>query len=271
MRANDGLQKPPLSAAGASHPRATVTVVIPVKDDAMPLDACLSALANQTFMPDEIIVVDNDSSDHSADVAARHGARVLRCMRPGIPAASSHGYDHATGDLILRLDADCVPSHTWVEAMVTAFADHPDVDAFTGGARFIDGPRPLRLSLAVLYLGAYAAVTAPALGHLPLFGSNMAMRAQAWRGVKNAVCRDDAEVHDDLDLAFHLGAGRRIRYVREASMGISMRPFGSSRSMAVRVARGFRTVGVHWPHDFPPFRVARRVTRRTGLSSEVSR
>lgn len=251
------------SATGVPTVRATVTIVIPVKDDATRLDACLHALARQTLLPDEIIVVDNGSSDHSADVAARHGARVLHCLQPGIPAASSHGYDHATSDLILRLDADCVPSKTWVDAMATAFAQQPHVDAFTGGARFIDGPRALRHTLAAVYLGAYVAVTTPALGHLPLFGSNMAMRAQVWRGVQASICRHDAELHDDLDLAYHLGEGRRIRYLPGTLMGMSMRPFGSPRSMATRVGRGFRTVGVHWPRDFPPIRVVRRVAART--------
>lgn len=245
-----------------AEPPLTVSVVIPVKDDADHLQQCLTALARQTRRPGEIIVVDNGSADSSASVAAAFGATVVRCDQPGIPAASALGYDTATGDLILRLDADCIPAEDWVEETVDAFVRHPRVSVFTGGARFIDGPRVLRTPLAGAYLGAYAAVTATALGHLPLFGSNLAFRRSAWLAVRADVQRDDPEVHDDLDLAFHFGERHRIRYLPNTEMGISMRPFRSGRAFARRVRRGFRTVIRHWPQDFPSVRWVRLALRR---------
>jgi len=246
----------------SADPPLTVSVVIPVKDDADHLQQCLTALSRQTLRPGEIVVVDNDSADSSADVATSFGATVVRCDQPGIPAASARGYDAATGDLILRLDADCIPAEDWVEETVDAFVRHPRVAVFTGGARFIDGPRILRAPLASAYLGAYAAVTATALGHLPLFGSNLAFRRSAWLAVRADVQRDDPEVHDDLDLAFHFGERHRIRYLRNTEMGISMRPFWSGHAFARRVSRGFRTVIRHWPQDFPSVRWVRLALRR---------
>ncbi|WP_194396090.1 glycosyltransferase family 2 protein [Microbacterium atlanticum] len=238
-----------------------ISVVIPVKDDDTELARCLQALARQTLAPDEVVVVDNGSTDASAGVARAFGARLERCATPGIPAASAAGYDAATGELILRLDADCIPDPTWVSAMSEAFAARPDVVAFTGGARFIDGPPRLRHLLAAVYLGAYAAVMTPTLGHLPLFGSNLGMRRDAWCGIRSRVHRDDAELHDDMDLAFHLGERGRIRFLPRARMGMSMRPFTSGRDFARRVGRGLRTVVVHFPRDFPPVRWSRHVMR----------
>lgn len=234
--------------------RTTISVVIPVKDDGTELARCLRSLSAQSRPPDEIIVVDNGSSDRSAEIAAAAGATVIGCDHPGIPAASSRGYDRAGGDLILRLDADCVAPVEWVRDVEAAFAGRPGVAAFTGGALFFDGPPRLRRSLARVYLFGYMIATAPALGHLPLFGSNLAMRHDAWLAVRARVHRDDPEVHDDLDLAFHLGLEHRVGYLRSAPMGISMRPFSSPRGFARRIYRGFRTVVVHWPLDFPPLR-----------------
>lgn len=247
-------------ASGASP--VTVSVVVPVKDDASHLRRCLRALAVQTRPVDEIIVVDNASSDDSAAVARAAGARVVRCERPGIPAAASYGYDRAGGELILRLDADCRPSPSWVAAMTDRFARSPRVDVLTGGARFSDGPRMLRAPLAALYLGAYGLAGLAALGHLPLFGSNLAFRRTAWRDVRGRVHRADADLHDDLDLAFHLGERHRIRYAHGAALGISMRPFGDARAFVRRLRRGARTVLVHWPQDFPPIRWTRLALRR---------
>lgn len=238
-----------------------ISVVIPVKDDDTELARCLRALARQSRPPDEVVVVDNGSTDASAGVARAFGARLERCETPGIPAASAAGYDAATGDLILRLDADCVPDASWVGTMADAFAARPDVAAFTGGARFIDGPPGLRGPLAVLYLGSYAAVMTITLGHPPLFGSNLGMRRDAWRSIRSRVHRDDAELHDDMDLSFHLGERGRIRFLPRARMGMSMRPFTSVRDFARRVERGLRTVMVHLPRDFPPVRWSRRALR----------
>jgi glycosyltransferase involved in cell wall biosynthesis len=238
-----------------------VSVVIPVKDDDRELRRCLRALAAQTRRADELIVVDNGSADASATVAREAGARVLRCERPGIAAASARGYDAATGDIVLRLDADCLPSLTWVEVMTDAFDRRPDVAAFTGGARFIDGPRRARTALALAYLCAYAAVAVLSLGHLPLYGSNLGFRRTAWRRIR-AVAHLSPAVHDDFDLAFHLGLRFRIRYLPGAAMGVSMRPFFDARAFARRTARGVWTVLVHWPRDFPPVRWVHLALRR---------
>ena len=238
-------------------PAPRVSVVIPVKNDADRLEVCLRALQRQSLGASEIIVVDNASTDESAAVAMAFGARVVRENRPGIPAAASAGYDAARGDVILRLDADTIPSAGWIEAAVAALDERPRVGAITGGATFSGGPRWLRRAGAAAYLGAYYTSLAPALGHVPLFGSNFAMRREAWESVAFSVHRRDPELHDDLDLAYHLGARRRIRYVPGMVVQISHRPMIDALSMVKRFRRGFRTVFVHWPHDLPWLRWVR--------------
>lgn len=236
-----------------------VSVVIPVRDDAVPLAACLQALAAQSRPADEIVVVDNASSDDSAEVARAAGARVVFCGERGIPATAAAGYDAARGDLILRLDADSLPGPGWIARMVDALAD-PDVDAVTAGAVFHDGPERGRRPMAWAFLGMYTAFAYPALGHAPLWGSNMAFRRAAWLAVRDRV-HLDPEVHDDLDLAFHLGERHRIRIVpgRE-QMRVSSRTV-RPRRFAKSFSRGMGTVFAHWPRELPPLRWARRRAR----------
>jgi glycosyltransferase involved in cell wall biosynthesis len=208
------------------------------------------------------VIIDNGSTDDSAQVAREAGARVLLLEGGGIPAASAFGYDAATRDVIARLDADCLPGRDWLERVERALVRHPDAVAVTGGARFIDGPRLLRAPLALFYLGAYFGTVFLALGHIPLFGSNLAMRRYAWLAVSESVHRGDEFVHDDMDLSVHIGPRQRIRYVRGLGMGISMRPFFDANGFATRMRRGFHSLAIHWPHDLPWLRWARRLLAR---------
>jgi glycosyltransferase involved in cell wall biosynthesis len=240
----------------------TLSVVIPVKDDAELLTRCLRDLAGQTRPPDEIVVVDNGSADDSADVARRFGARVVTELRPGIPAAACAGYDAATGSVIARCDADSRLPRDWT---VRLLAGLHGVDAVTGPGRFYDVPArlaPVSRLFSGLYLGAYVATTALALGHAPLFGSNLAMRRGAWLAVRAGVHRDDPEIHDDLDLSVHLGTGHRIRWDRRLVVGISSRPFRDRVALRRRFRRGMRSLTLHWPEEYPPYRWARRLRSR---------
>lgn len=237
----------------------TVSVVVPVRDDADALAHCLALLARQTVAPLEVVVVDNASTDGSADVARRFGAVVVPEPRVGIPAAAATGYDAASGDVIARLDADSRPGPDWVETVVREMAAAPGLDALTGTGVFHDAPRGLRMVLSVAYLGAYYLFAHLALGHTALWGSCMAVRAPVWRAVRGDVVRDDPEVHDDLDLAFRLGPGRRVRLLRTWRVGVSARSLRGRRQRRRRLDRAWRTLRLNWRVAPPWDRWARQL------------
>ena len=67
----------------------TISVVIPTRNDADMLAVCLAALADQTRRADEIVVVDNASTDNTAAVCAAAGARRIAVELPGIAASTA--------------------------------------------------------------------------------------------------------------------------------------------------------------------------------------
>jgi glycosyltransferase involved in cell wall biosynthesis len=100
-----------------------ISVIVPAYNAADTLPACLRALQQQTCMPDEIIVVDDGSTDETAQIAEANGARVLRQSHQGPAVARNLGLRQAQGDIVLFTDADCEPVPEWVEQMVAPFSD----------------------------------------------------------------------------------------------------------------------------------------------------
>lgn len=238
-----------------------ISVVVPVLDDAVELAGCLDALRSQTRLPDEIVVVDNGCADDSPRIALEAGARVVAEPLRGIPSAAATGYDSATGDVIARLDADSRPGIDWLERIESAFAGDPRLDAVSGPGEFI-GLTGLRARAAkLLYMDAYFLSVGAAMAHPVLFGSNLAMRRQAWERVREGVERTDPELHDDIDLSFQFGAGDRLRVDPALAVGISARPFDDPAAMRRRFSRAFRTIFRNWRTSPPSQRWMERVRR----------
>jgi glycosyltransferase involved in cell wall biosynthesis len=244
----------------AAH--SMTSVVIPVKNDSAALRRCLAALSVQTRRADEVIVVDNGSSDDSVSVAQAWGAIVIREPEPGIPAAAATGYDAARFDVICRLDADTVPPRCWIENGVASLASHPNTAAVTGPGFFYDGPMWGSRLIAALYLGAYFGSIRLALGTTPLFGSSFFLRREAWRAVRGSVHMWGTSLHDDLDLTIHLTPAYRIRYDPDARVGISYRPFTQSHTFALRLRRGLLTFVLNWPRSSPTLRWRQIILRQ---------
>ncbi len=236
----------------------SVSVVIPVRDDAAHLRRCLDALALQTVPADEVVVVDNGSTDESASVASAAGAVVVSEPVRGIARASARGYDRATGDVLVRLDADSIPPTTWIADALRLLAD-PAVVAVTGPGRPHDGsPLVVRLWDAV-YMRPYFTLMWAALGRPPLFGSAMALRRRTWRAVRSRAHREDAEVHDDVDLSMQLDPAWRVVADHALTVGVSARPFSGLPSALLRTRRAFHTFHVNGRRANPVRRWARRV------------
>jgi glycosyltransferase involved in cell wall biosynthesis len=102
-----------------------VTVIVPVYNGAAHLAETLASIAAQTRAPDELLVVDDGSTDDSAAIAEAAGATVIRRPNGGASAARNTGLDHATGDFVVFADADDVLVPRKLEAQLAWFAEHP--------------------------------------------------------------------------------------------------------------------------------------------------
>lgn len=168
--------------------RPTVTVAIPVLNEEAHIDACLDAVAAQTYLGIvEVLVVDGGSTDATrAMVADRPGVRLLENPRRIQAAALNVALGEAKGDVFVRVDGHCVIAPDYVAMCVEALQSTGA--AMVGGAMtpVAEGPLQRGIALAMVsrigagpahfhaggssgevdtvYLGAYATDAARSLG-----------------------------------------------------------------------------------------------------------
>jgi uncharacterized membrane protein/glycosyltransferase involved in cell wall biosynthesis len=106
-------------------PAPDLSVVICSLNGAAGVARCLDALAAQTiYTRMEIVVVDDGSTDGTADVARAHGAVVIRhATNRGLAAARNSGLHAAAGPVVAFLDDDCEPDSHWAQRLLAAYGD----------------------------------------------------------------------------------------------------------------------------------------------------
>jgi cellulose synthase/poly-beta-1,6-N-acetylglucosamine synthase-like glycosyltransferase len=248
---------PDRSAENTSHNAALtpgVSIVIPAYNEESVIRQCLIAAVYQSVPATEIIVVDNMSDDRTAEIVRQMQLEypespitlLSQDRDQGLIPTRNFGLNHATGDVLGRIDADSVVEPDWVEQVQKAFLD-PSVQAATGPVVYYDMPmrrfglkaddkmRQLMLKLAKHQY------------HF-LFGSNMALRRSAWETIRDETCRDEKdEMHEDIDLSLHLADHElRVQYWPQMVSGMSARRLEDSpRDYRYYVTRFDRTYKAH--------------------------
>jgi glycosyltransferase involved in cell wall biosynthesis len=110
-----------------------ISVIVPVYNGAKFLSRCLDALFSSSYPLYEVIVVDDASTDDSANIAREKGAKVL-CMerRSGPAAARNYGVQHARGDVIFFIDADVEVKRQTIAVIAADFGINQGVAAVFG-------------------------------------------------------------------------------------------------------------------------------------------
>ncbi len=134
-----------------------VTIVIPAYNEAKVITPCIEACLNQDYPNLEVIVVDNASSDNTSEVASKFPVRVIREERKGLLWARQCGLDHATGEIVANVDADCLPAKNWVSRGVKFFKD-PGVSGVSGPYHYYDAPLLPRLVILICMKYLYSAM-----------------------------------------------------------------------------------------------------------------
>lgn len=198
-----------------------ITFVIPVRDDAARLDGCLASIASsERPLPYEVVVIDNGSTDLSADVARRRGATVLSLPSAKVSAARNAGAKHASAPLLGFVDADHLLGPQWLDAAADVFRN----ESITAAGAPCSSP-----SDANWVQRSYGGLRPVVRGQIPtswLGSGNLIVRRAAFFGVGGF--DESLESCEDVDLCNRLVAHGAVLVADERFKNIHL---GDPRSL----------------------------------------
>lgn len=98
-----------------------ISVVIPARNEELALADCLASITSQRFKNYELIVVDNQSTDNTSQVASQFGAKVVIEYRKGPAFARQRGFKIAKGEILATIDADNQVLANWLKVIDRKF------------------------------------------------------------------------------------------------------------------------------------------------------
>ena len=229
--------------------QTSVSVIVPVLNGEQTIGRLIHALLAQRPPGGtvDLIVVDNGSSDRTRSILASFpegSLTVLEEPKRGPSAARNRGLAAAHGELIALLDADCVPTRSWLRELVAPFAD-PDVVIVAGGLASYP-PKTAAQRFAAQY-GLNDATRAVTASPMPFANTrNMCVRRDA--AVAVGGWPEELPEGEDIEFSFRIRErfGVRIEYRPSAvafhedradDEALRTQAFGYGRGMAALYAR----------------------------------
>lgn len=109
-------------------------MVLLTKNSAATVRESLESAFKQTRKPDEVVVVDGDSTDGTLDILRQYPVKLVTEPGLGFGHARNLGVKESTGDIVFFLDSDCHAELQWIEKILPHFAD-PQIAGVTGQTR----------------------------------------------------------------------------------------------------------------------------------------
>ncbi|OGG11564.1 hypothetical protein A2Z00_05005 [Candidatus Gottesmanbacteria bacterium RBG_13_45_10] len=202
------------------------SVVIPAYNEEKLIGACLDGLVLQnTTHKFEVIVVDNNSTDKTVDIALRYkrklDLKIITQKVKGRGAARQKGFQKAKGEIILSTDADTVVPPFWVEQLSHALLERDGV-AVTGPCKITDCSwftNTIFNVMQPLAMRTYKLI----FGHYWLSGFNSAIYKEAYK--KSGGFNVKLNAQEDVEIAFRVSKIGNIIFIPSVKVIFSGRRF----------------------------------------------
>lgn len=130
-----------LMSSSNSTRRLSISIIIPSYNRADLLPRAIDSLLNQTHRPDQIIVVDDASTDNTSEVLASYRDEIMAVKHPvnrGLSGARNTGIQHVTGEVVTFLDSDDILLPASIEKRLSLLESLPDVSVVYSDVMLVD-------------------------------------------------------------------------------------------------------------------------------------
>ena len=217
-----------------------ISVIIPAYNEENYLRQTLEAILAQDYPDFEVIVIDNASTDRTSDIARSfqsRGVKVFLEKNKGTMWACERGRKEATGEIIVRMDADCLPEKDWLSKGAAFFNDEKVVVA-SGPYYYFDAPVFFRIvSLMIqeyIYVPLNSIFQMLRLKIGITVGGNTFMRSSALAAI-GGFNTSITFYGDDTDLPKRMSAVGRAVFSKKIIMPTSARRFKKEGIMKLQM------------------------------------
>lgn len=199
-----------------------ISVIIPAYNEEKYLPRCLKALQQQTYPKEKfaVIVVNNNSTDKTAEIAKTFGAHIILEKQQGHVYSLNTGLQSAKGEIFAITDSDTIVSHNWLAKLAKTFED-PKVVGVTGSVKLDLQSESLNSFLKKLYetfLRVNFAFNRPHTA-----GPNMAIRKSAFKKLKAVDTR--YKISGDVEIGMRLRKHGKVKFEKQLNVTTSSRRF----------------------------------------------
>lgn len=208
------------------------SIVIPAYNEEAQLSACLESINRQEGgAPGEIIIVDSNSTDKTAEVARGLGARVISAAERGVGRARRAGTAAAAGAYVLHIDADTRLPPNYLTETLKRFQKDSALVCLGGQFFYYDAPRWKNFLRPFVHRLLRLFALAVSGGRIGPMANNMTFKKDIYgktRGFRETLC-----FGEDIDLSRQLSKFGKVRLDMSLGCFISVRRYRFNKQLFV--------------------------------------
>ncbi len=200
-----------------------VAFVIPAYNEEALVGKCVESVlaeVKRSGRDAEIVVVNNNSTDRTAEIARSYGVRVVDETEKGLVAARDAGFRATTGELVANIDADTLVPEGWLDTVYSEFERHPKLVCLSGPYVYYDLSAWNQFLVAIFY-GATTLIYwlnrfVMRVGSV-VQGGNFVLKRDAWERA-GGFNRDIKFYGEDTDVAVRLSKVGDVKFTHRLKM-----------------------------------------------------
>jgi glycosyltransferase involved in cell wall biosynthesis len=214
-----------------------VSVILLTKNSASTVQKSIESIFKQTRQPDEVVVVDGNSSDGTLDVVKKYPVKLVSEPGLGFGYARNLGVKNASGDIVFFIDSDCYAEPDWINNALPDFDLESEIVGVTGLTRLWNEESGVARFLA--YVGGRINMPTEKRTVKIAPTMNLALKHEV---ISNVGAFDDTLIRcEDTDLTYKISKHHKILY--DPSVVVWFRGAPNLRVASRKCVRHFIGVG----------------------------